>query len=87
MKTINRTDFRGTRRVLVREFIAAELTCYNDHDGCLERTSANLSDLIDSFGRLVQTLADKGLLTAPEVASLPRGRGSADAKFGEGVGG
>jgi len=86
MKTIRQKDWRGQHTEMsVRDYIIAELDRCIDREGSVEQAQAGVNALIESFGRLVQTLADKGLLTAPEVASLPRGWGSSDAKFGKEV--
>jgi hypothetical protein len=81
MKIITQARYGSTRiSSEVRLFIRDQLEeTYSSGD--IERQHERLDNITDAFGRLVETLAERGQLTAPEVVSIAGGLFSSHAAF------
>ena len=69
--------------VEIAEYVVRELSTERFGDGQLETLSSGLARTREAFGRLVETLARKGAVSAWEVTEVVEGHGLSEARFVE----
>jgi len=67
----------------IKEYTTHKLDGDDYGRGQLEAAEATTTNATDALGRLMETLAQKGLLSAPEITYIVEGKTSRDATFTE----
>jgi len=69
MKNIKHASWRGEQTSSIEDFVAKGLNG-RDHDGALEQAGATADNATEGLGRLVEILAEKGIISASEVGII-----------------
>ena len=69
IKVVNEWRQHTEVQTTVSKFVADSMIDY-DADGQVERAQATASNISRAFGRLVETLAEKGIISLDEVATI-----------------
>lgn len=77
MKNIKHSTWRGENTSSIEDFVASELNS-RDYDGALERAGATADNATQGLGRLVEILAEKGIISASEVGIIAGNYGPAE---------
>lgn len=69
MKNIKHSTWRGEKTSTIADFVTSGLDG-RDYDGALERAGATADNTAEALGRLVEILAEKGIVSASEVVII-----------------
>tara|TARA_R110002074_G_scaffold385855_1_gene567286 strand:+ start:309 stop:554 length:246 start_codon:yes stop_codon:yes gene_type:complete len=70
MKNIKHTSWRGEQTSSIEGFVSSELYSRSYDYGTLERVEATADNATEGLGRLVEILAEKGIISASEVGII-----------------
>lgn len=77
-----RSKFQKDKTLPIKNYTIDELSRFSD-PGQSESIRHNMDNLIDAFGRLMDTLATKGILGAPEITEIVEGYMSSNSTLEE----